>query len=81
MKHRKNYYKIGDGIIQYRHGDERIREGIVTKGPFRIENVDHYHVKWDWEHKDLQSNLPWKQNYEDDSKLICDMLSTKYHYN
>ena len=76
MTHRKNNFKIGDDIRQFRY-NETIRIGTVTKGPFRVEGVDHYHVKWNWQHEDYGTPM----GFEKDTDLISDMRSTKYHYN
>ena len=76
MKHFENRFKIGDDIRQYRYNQE-IRKGIVTKGPWRVEGVDHYHVQWNWQDKEYGTPL----GFEKDTDLICDMTSTKYHYN
>ncbi len=72
----KNRFKIGDDIRQFAHNQE-IRRGIVTKGPFRVENSDHDYVNWSWEHK----NHGTPEIFQRDQNLICDMTSTKYHYN
>lgn len=50
-----------------------IRKGVVINGPWNVEKIDHYHVKWEWDEDGIQ----WK-NMECD--LICDLSSTKYHY-
>ena len=72
----KNRFKINDKIVQYRH-DLVIRKGTVVKGPFRVENVDHYHVVWDWECPHHAAVSPM---FKQDVNLICDMKSTKYRY-
>ena len=73
----KNRFKIGDSIEQLRY-DEVIRKGEVVKGPFRVENIDHYYVKWSWEDvKHFGKAMMFKTAEED---LICDMVSPKYHY-
>ena len=72
----KNRFKVGDDIRQFRY-DETIRIGTVTKGPMRVEGVDHYHVNWTWEHKDYGT----PEAFQRDQDLISDMTSTKYHYN
>ena len=71
----KNRFKINDKIAQYRYEDV-IRKGTVVKGPFRVENVDHYHVVWDWECPHHAATPGFKQ----DVNLICDMKSKKYRY-
>jgi hypothetical protein len=72
----KNRFKINDKIAQYRYEDV-IRKGTVVKGPFRVDNVDHYHVVWDWECPTYAAVSP---EFKQDVNLICDMESTKYRY-
>jgi hypothetical protein len=76
MKHFKNRFQVNQTITQYRN-EEPIRKGVVVAGPFRVENIDHYHVKWQWEHKDHVTPA----NFKNDIDLICDMTSLKYYYN
>lgn len=76
MKNLKNRFKVNDEIAQYRY-DQVVRKGIVVKGPIRVENIDHYHVKWNWEHAEHGTPVAFKQDVD----LICDMVSTKYNYN
>jgi hypothetical protein len=45
-KQMKNRFKVNDSITQLRYNDA-IRKGTVTEGPFDIDGVSHYHVKWD----------------------------------
>jgi hypothetical protein len=84
----KNRFKPNDQIVQYRK-DEIIKRGTVVKGPMRVENVDHYHVVWDWEDENgapkkmlnaalmgLISTDPFMK----DERLICDLVSDKYRY-
>jgi hypothetical protein len=84
----KNRFKPNDQIVQYRK-DEIIKRGTVVKGPMRVEDVDHYHVVWNWEHenhgpsKSLRALLIGsmsKDPFMKDERLICDMVSTKYRY-
>jgi len=72
----KNFIKfqINDKITQY-HYEDVIRKGTVVKGPFRVENVDHYHVVWDWECPTVAT-----PEFKQDVNLICDIKSTKYRY-
>ena len=73
----KNRFKVNDSITQLRYNDA-IRKGTVTEGPFDIDGVSHYHVKWDWEHEQHGTPTIFKKMGEDD--LICDLISTKYQY-
>ena len=56
--------------------DTPIRKGEVVAGPFVVDKVDHYHVRWDWvEHEDrLFIGGP------DRIDLISDLTSKKYQY-
>jgi len=71
----RNRFEVGQTIVQYRY-DEPIRIGVVVKGPMRAEGIDHYHVKWTWEHQNHQTH-EWLRS---DVDLICDMPSQKYFY-
>ena len=75
MKNTKNRFKMNDQIAQYRY-DQVIRKGTVVKGPIRVDNVDHYHVKWNWEHAEHGVPAAFKQDVE----LVCDLTTTKYKY-
>lgn len=71
----KNRFQVNDQIVQYRYRDV-IRKGTIVKGPFRVERVDHYQVKWEWECPFYaKTNSLFK-----DSDLICDMVGKKYRY-
>jgi hypothetical protein len=59
--------------IEFRRFDKAIQKGIVIAGPFVVDKVDHYHVKWEW----TEDKIEWK-NMECD--LISDLSSTKYSY-
>ena len=76
MKQFKNRFKVNDAITQFKN-NEPIRKGTVVKGPFRVENIDHYHVTWNWEDKEHGTPEWFKKPNAD---LICDMVSTKYQY-
>jgi hypothetical protein len=65
-------FEIGDKI-EFVKFDTPISKGVVTAGPFNVDNVDHYHVKWEW----TDDNIRWKNM---DCDLICDLSSTKYRY-
>ena len=71
----KNRFKVGDSIEQYRYEDV-IRKGTVVKGPFRVEGVDHYHIKWTWEC--TQHGIP--EMFKTETDLICDLRSRQYRY-
>jgi hypothetical protein len=64
-------FKVGDRISHIRK-DLRVPEilctGIVEKGPFIVDDIDHYQIIWEGNHT-LQ---PFS--------LICDLPSTKYEY-
>ena len=65
-------FQIGDKI-EFVKFNTPIQKGIVIAGPFLVDKVDHYHVKWEW----TEDGIEWK-NMECD--LISDLSSTKYHY-
>ena len=68
-------FKIGDSIEQVRYSTV-IRKGEVVAGPWKVDKVDHYHVKWAWE--DPQYGTPeW---FKQETDLIADLTSTKYSY-
>ena len=68
-------FQVNDSITQYRY-DEVIRKGKVVKGPFKVDNVDHYQVKWEWHHSDWGTPKEFRQ----ETDLISDLSSTKYRY-
>jgi hypothetical protein len=68
-------FEVNDTITQFRY-DEPIRKGIVVKGPFNVDKVDHYHVKWEWQDDEYGTPKEFRQEID----LICDLSSTKYHY-
>ncbi len=73
----KNRFKEGDQIVQKKY-DKVIQKGIIVKGPFVADKVDHYQVKWTWMEKEVGVSY-WK-NIIGDTDLICDIPSTKYRY-
>jgi len=75
MKNFKNRFQVKDSITQLRYQDA-IRKGTVVAGPFNVDGVSHYHVKWNWEDKHYGTAEIFKKEIE----LICDMVSTKYMY-
>ena len=60
--------------IEFQKFGKAIRKGVVVGGPFNVDKIDHYHVKWEW---DEDGNTQWKNMNCD---LICDLASTKYSY-
>ena len=56
-----------DGMIVY----ETINNGTIIKGPFKIDGVNHYQIKWD---KVMPNQYPGGMEIE----LISPMDSTKY---
>ena len=70
----KNRFKVNDKIEFLKFG-KVIRGGTVTKGPYNIDGVDHYTVKWDYDRED--GHLFKMYNSED---IICDLPSAKYRY-
>ena len=70
-------FEVNDTITQLKF-DEPIRKGIVISGPFDVDGVHHYTVKWEWEHEQHGTPSIFKKAGEDD--LICDLISTKYRY-
>jgi hypothetical protein len=65
-------FQIGDKIELLKR-KQVIRKGVVINGPWNVEKVDHYHIKWEWD----EDEIKWK-NMECD--LICDLSSEKYKY-
>ena len=76
MTNFKNRFQVKDSITQLRYQDA-IRKGTVVAGPFDVEDVSHYHVKWDWCAPEYTSNIDW---LTPEVELISDMVSTKYMY-
>lgn len=69
-------FEVNDTITQFRY-ESPIRKGIVVKGPYNVDKVDHYHVKWEWQDDEYGTPKEFRQEID----LICDLSSTKYHYN
>jgi hypothetical protein len=67
-------FQIGDNIGLFRRNDV-IRKGTVLSGPWNVEKVDHYNVKWEWVDKEDRYFIS-----PDKIDLISDLSSTKYHY-
>ena len=67
-------FKVNDSMIQTRYG-KPIRKGTVVKGPFRVDGVDHYHVKWNWFDKGYE---PFGRQFGDGTDLVADVPSNKY---
>ena len=67
-------FQIGDKISFFRN-NEVIRNGEVVNGPFNVDKVDHYHVRWDWVHHEDKGFIS-----SDKIDLISDLSTTKYHY-
>jgi hypothetical protein len=67
-------FEIGDKIGFFRK-NEAIRKGVVVSGPWSLEKIDHYNVKWEWVEADERMFMS-----PDKIDLICDIPSTKYHY-
>lgn len=67
-------FKIGD-TIEFLRRDEVIRKGVVVNGPYNLEKVDHYNVRWDWVHHEDSLFIG-----PDKIDLISDLSSEKYHY-
>jgi len=65
-------FQINDTIEHVRL-NEVIAKGVITKGPFTVDKIDHYIVNWFW----TEDNCKWKNTKED---LICDIPSKKYRY-
>ena len=74
----QNRFNVNDRIQQLRY-DDVIRDGKVVAGPFNVEGVSHYHVKWGWECPDHASTPDFLKT-ANEPQLICDMVSTKYMY-
>ena len=66
-------FKIGDPIKLIRNDRDIVRSGTVIAGPWEVENIDHYNVKWDYD----EDGVTWRNM---DCDLICDYPSTKYRY-
>jgi hypothetical protein len=67
-------FQIGD-TIEFTKSNEVIRKGEVVNGPFNVDNVDHYHVRWDWVHHEDKDFIS-----PDKIDLISDLQSKKYRY-
>lgn len=67
-------FEKNDKIQLFRRKDV-IRKGVIVDGPWNVEKVDHYHVKWDWVDYEDRLLIP-----EGKVELICDISSEKYHY-
>jgi hypothetical protein len=67
-------FQIGDKIELMRR-NEVIRKGLVISGPFNVEKVDHYNVRWDWVEKEDSMFIG-----QDKIDLISDLSSEKYRY-
>ena len=71
-------FEVGDKFAHVRKsaGTSRVIEildtGTIMKGPFRVENIDHYNVEWD--------NLKNENFSNSKFDIICDIDSTKYGY-
>jgi hypothetical protein len=62
--------KSKNGLVEH----EILKKGIVTNGPFKVDGVDHYNVKWNWTDDAIQ----WKNILN--QEIISDLSSTKYEY-
>ena len=56
-------YKIGDKIKKVRNYSietptDIIDTGVVTKGPSKVDGIDHYCVKWNSLGDDIRNELP-----------------------
>jgi hypothetical protein len=58
-------FQVTDNIELVKFNREVVRKGTVVAGPYHIDKVDHYQVKWD---------------DQDLVQIMCDLTSTKYHY-
>lgn len=72
----KNRFKVNDEIVQYLNDTEIIRKGTIVNGPIEVDKIDHYHVKWDWEHAEYGTPVEFKQEIS----LICDIPTDKFKY-
>ena len=61
--------------IEFLKRNEVIRKGTVVAGPWNVEKVDHYHVRWDWVTEEDRLFIP-----KDKIDLISDLSSEKYRY-
>ena len=65
-------FKIGDRISAVRKSSrygkivETLATGKVIKGPFIVDDIDHYNIQW--------------EDNSDIFCIICDIPSTKYEY-
>lgn len=67
-------FQVNDKIELLRRS-EVMRKGTVVAGPWNVEKVDHYHVKWEWGNYEDRPFIS-----EDKIDLICDLSSEKYRY-
>lgn len=65
-------FKINDKIEHLKF-DKVIAKGIVIAGPTRVDGIDHYTIKWEWDEDGIQ----WANMGSD---IICDLPSAKYRY-
>jgi hypothetical protein len=59
--------------VAFKKWDETLNTGTITKGPFKIDRINYYHIKWD---NVIQNHCPG--GYE--TELISPMDSTKYKW-
>ena len=62
--------KSKNGMVEY----SVLKKGIVTKGPFNVDGIDHYNVKWNW----TDDGIQWKNILNEE--IIADLSSLKYEY-
>ena len=59
--------------VAFKKYDETLNTGIITKGPFKIDGINHYYIKWD---KITPNQYPGGIEIE----FISPMDSTKYKW-
>ncbi len=61
--------------IEFIKRNEVTRKGIVIEGPYNVDNLDYYHVTWNWVTEEDRKHIP-----EENVDLICDLDGETYRY-
>ena len=59
--------------VAFKKWDETLNTGTITKGPFKIDKINHYQIKWD---NITPNHYPGGREIE----MISPMDSTKYNW-
>lgn len=63
-------YQINDRVA-FKKWDQVQNTGTITKGPIKIDGINHYQIKWD-------NVIPHHYPGGNETELISPMDSTKY---